>query len=79
MQNTFILQELPTILINIWHEVCFCVTIKVPNKNAVRISSTEDLFAVEWIEECIHDWFGVADVALEPIWYGFLRLVVPNF
>ena len=53
-----------------------------PLKSQIKIPSISAtlkiFFTVQRIEECIDDWFGVADVTLEPVRYGFLSLVVPN-
>ena len=67
------------LFIDFGEEVCLCVTVELPNVDAILTSSRNYLVIIAGIEHNVSDRVGVTDESLEVIWDGLLGLIIPHF
>lgn len=67
------------LLIYLWEEVSFCVSVELPDVNAVLASSRNNLVVVARVEHYIGDRVGVTYEGLEVVGNCLLCFVIPHF
>ena len=55
-----------------------CVTVELPNVNAIFICCADNRVVVAWIKHNIRDWESVANKCLIVVGSCLLRFIVPN-